>query len=69
MRNLKSYEDWLILEKNRAVEFFTQHPELLKSKFSDIDPHKNAWNPRSSGIDLSSPYGAAEEMYPLPLLI
>ena len=64
MRNLKSYEDWLILEKNRAVEFFTQHPELLKSKFSDIDPHKNAWNPRSSGIDLSSPYGAAEEMYP-----
>lgn len=64
MRNLKSYDEWLILEKNRAVEFFTQHPELLKPKFSNIDPHKNEWNPRSAGIDMSSSYGASEEMYP-----
>jgi hypothetical protein len=64
MRNLKSYEDWLILEKNRAVEFFTQHPELLKPKFNDIDPHKNGWDPKNSGINIDNQWGASEEMEP-----
>lgn len=31
MRNLNTYENWLILEANKTVEYFKAHPELLSN--------------------------------------
>jgi hypothetical protein len=39
MKNLSTYENWLITERNRTVQYFREHPEEL-SKFADgIQPH------------------------------
>jgi hypothetical protein len=44
---LPTYEGFLLLEKNKTVEFFRQNPELLSNFSSGIDPHsKEEWDPQ-----------------------
>jgi hypothetical protein len=39
------FESWLILEKNKAVEYFRQNPEALSKFAGSINRHKNEWSP------------------------
>lgn len=39
MRNLNTYEQWLLNEDNKAVEYFRAHPEELSKFASGIQPH------------------------------
>lgn len=39
MRNLNTYERWLLNEGNKAVEYFRAHPEELSKYASGISPH------------------------------
>lgn len=51
MRNLITYEKYLILERNKAVEFFQENPQLLSSFSKGIEKHaKSEWNPKKNGI-------------------
>lgn len=51
MRNLQSYEDFLILEKSRVVDFFRQNRELLSQWSKGLVPKtKSEWSPRSAGL-------------------
>ena len=59
MKNLKTYNQWLITEKNKAVEYFREHPEALSSIARDlgIQPHhKHEFKP-SRAVD---PSGSAD---------
>lgn len=55
MKNLLSYDRFILLEKSRTVEFFRQHPEMLSSYSKGIDAHSKAeWDPKRVGaIDRS----------------
>jgi len=59
MKNLRTYETWLLLEKNKTVEYFEKHPEALSSIARDlgIQPHhKHEFKP-SRAVD---PSGSAD---------
>ena len=49
MRNLNTYEQWQILEKNKTVQYFQEHPELLQQQFYSTPSHKNEWDPKQTG--------------------
>jgi hypothetical protein len=53
MRNLNTYEQWQILEKNKTVQYFQEHPELLQQQFYSTPSHKNEWNPDQTGNESS----------------
>ena len=45
MKNILNYEDWLILERNKTVEYFRNNPQALSSHSSGVTPHKEDWKP------------------------
>ncbi len=45
MKEVLSFEHWLILEKNKAVEYFKKNPKALSTFSSGIDVHKKPWDP------------------------
>jgi hypothetical protein len=53
MRNLATYENWLVLEANKTVEYFKAHPELL-SHFRTGEEKYGAkmevWDPKKRGV-------------------
>jgi hypothetical protein len=51
MRNLPTYDEFmLVIEKNRTVEFFRQHPELLSKYSTGVEAHsKSEWDPKRNG--------------------
>jgi hypothetical protein len=53
MRNLNTYENWLLLEANKTVEYFKAHPELL-SHFRTGDEKfgskMDTWDPKQRRI-------------------
>ena len=54
MRNLNTYEQWQILEKNKTVQYFQEHPELLQQQFYSTPSHKNEWKPTLKDSSISS---------------
>jgi hypothetical protein len=53
MKNLLTYENFLLLEKNKTVQFFKDNPQLLSSFSKGIQSHSKAkWDPkRFNSID------------------
>jgi hypothetical protein len=51
MRNLPTYDEFmLVIEKNRTVDFFRQHPELLSKYSTGVEAHAKAeWDPKRTG--------------------
>lgn len=45
MKNVLNFKNWLILEKNKAVEYFRKNPDSLSTFSGGVDPHKKPWNP------------------------
>ena len=49
MRNLNTYENWLVLEANKTVEYFKAHPELLshfRTGEEKFGSKMEVWDPR-----------------------
>lgn len=59
MQNLPNYNDWLITEKNKAVEFFKNNPEYLSDYSKGVDWGKDEWNPQ---IDTREGYKVREKI-------
>jgi len=59
MQNLPNYNDWLITEKNKAVEFFKNNPEYLSDYSKGVDWGKDEWNPQ---IDTREGYKVQEKI-------
>ena len=59
MQNLPDYNDWLITEKNKAVEFFRNNPEYLSDYSTGVDSGKDEWNPQ---IDTRGGYKLKEKI-------
>jgi hypothetical protein len=50
MRNLPTYDQFLLLEKSRTVQFFRDNPELLSNYAQGIEAHSKAeWDPKRVG--------------------
>lgn len=43
MRNLPTYDQYIILERNKTVDYFRNNPDMLKNKYIGFDAHKNKW--------------------------
>ena len=62
MKNLNTYESWLITEKNKAVEYFREHPEELSKYASGIQPHyKHDFKPAQAISGHNDPEWPARE--------
>jgi hypothetical protein len=51
MKNLLGYQDFLLVEKNRTVDFFQKHPELLSKYSQGIPSGKEEFDPGRHNVD------------------
>ena len=64
MNNLITYDDWLILERNKTVQYFIDNPDMLKPKFADTPQQKNGpYKPREVRRDDSAEEKTRKIMY------